>query len=42
MQENNSFKLPQMSNYLWCWKNEQHLNMDYNLYHQMSLSKSEC
>jgi len=23
-------------------KNEHHLNMDYNLYHQMSLSKSKC
>ncbi len=25
-----------------CWKNEQHLNMDYNFDHQMSLSKSKC
>ncbi len=26
----------------WCWKNEQHLNIDNNFYHQMSLSKSKC
>jgi hypothetical protein len=39
MQENNCFKLPQMSNQLWCWKNEQNVNMDYNLYNEMSLSK---
>ncbi len=23
-------------------KNEQHLNIDYNFYHKMSLSKSKC
>ncbi len=27
--KNNSLKLPQMSNYHWCEKNEQHLNKDY-------------
>ncbi len=32
MQENNCLKLVQMSN----WKNEQHLNIDQNFYHQMS------
>ncbi len=26
----------------WCLKNEQHLNMDKNFDHQMSLSKSKC
>jgi hypothetical protein len=39
MQENNCLKLPQMSNLHWCWKNEPHLNVDYNFDHQMSLSK---
>ncbi len=42
MQENNCLKLPQMSNEHWCWKNEQHLNIDYNFDHQMSLSKIKC
>ncbi len=42
MQENNYLKLPQMSNKHWCWKNEQHLNIEYNFYHQMSLSNSNC
>jgi hypothetical protein len=28
MQENSCPKLPQISNQLWCLKNEQHLNMD--------------
>jgi hypothetical protein len=26
--ENSCVKLPQISNQLWCLKNEQHLNMD--------------
>jgi hypothetical protein len=38
MQENSCLKLPQISNQLWCLKNE-HLNVDYNFDHQMSLSK---
>jgi hypothetical protein len=42
MQENNCLKLPQMSSLDWCWKNEQHLNIYYNFYHQMSLRKSKC
>ncbi len=45
MQENSCLKLPQISNQLWCLKNEQHLNninMDQNFEHQMSLSKSKC
>ncbi len=28
MQENSCLKLPQISNQLWCLKNEQHLNID--------------
>ena len=39
---NNCLKLPQMSNKHWCWKNEQHLNINDNFDHQMSLSKSKC
>ncbi len=35
-------KPPQISNQLWCLKNEQYLNMDKNFDHQMSLSKSKC
>ncbi len=31
-----------MSNKHWCQNNEQHLNIDDNLDHQMSLSKSKC
>ncbi len=42
MQENSCFKLLQMSNYHWLWKNEQHLNIDYNFDHQMPLRKSKC
>ncbi len=42
MQENSCLKLPQMSNEHWCWNNEQNLNIDLNLDHQMSLSKSKC
>jgi hypothetical protein len=42
MQENSCLKLPQISNQLWCLKNEQHLNMDKNFDHPMSLSKSKC
>jgi hypothetical protein len=41
MRENSCLKLPQISNQLWCLKNEQHLNMDYNFDHQMSLSKTD-
>jgi hypothetical protein len=37
MQENSCLKLPQISNQLWCSKNEQHLNMDLYFDHQMSL-----
>ncbi len=38
-----TLKLPQMSNKHWCWKNEQHLNIDCcNFDHQMSLSKIKC
>ncbi len=42
MQENSCLKLPRISNQLWCFKNEQHLKMDYNFDHQKSLSKSKC
>ncbi len=42
MQENSYLKLPHISNQLWCLKNEQHLNIDQNFDHQMSLSKSKC
>ncbi len=42
MQENSCLKLSQISNQLWCLKNEQHLNMDQNFDHQMSLSKNKC
>jgi hypothetical protein len=35
-------QLPQISNQLWRWKNEQHLNIDYNFDQPMSLSKSKC
>ncbi len=42
MQENSCLKLPQISNQLWGCKNEQHLNMDQNFDHKMSLSKSKC
>ncbi len=42
MQEKSCLKLPQISNQLWCLKNEQHLNMDSNFDPQMSLSKSKC
>jgi hypothetical protein len=42
MQENSSLKLPHISNQPSCLKNEQHLNMDYNFDHQMSLNKSKC
>jgi hypothetical protein len=42
MQENSCLKLPQISNQLWCLKNEQYSNMDKNFDHQMSLSKSKC
>jgi len=42
MQENNSLKLPQLSKYHWCWKNELHINKYLNFDHQMSLSKSKC
>ncbi len=42
MQENSCLKLPQISNQLWCLKNEQYLNMDKNFAHQMSLSKGKC
>ncbi len=42
MQENSCLKPPQISNQLWCFKNEQYLNMDKNFDHQMSLSKSKC
>ncbi len=41
MQENKCLKLQQMSNQFWCWKNEQHLNIDESFDHQMSLSKSK-
>ncbi len=41
-QENSCLKLPQISNQLWCLKNEQHLNMDQNFDHQMSPIKSKC
>ncbi len=42
MQENSSLQVPQISNQLWCLKNEHNLNMDQNFNHQMSLSKSKC
>ncbi len=41
MQENRSYRLPQMSYKHWCWKNELHLNIGENFDHQMSLSKSK-
>ncbi len=42
MQENSCLKLPQISNQLWCLKNELNLNMDFSFDHQMSLRKSKC
>ncbi len=42
MQENNCLELPQIdTNWHWCWKKEQHLNIDKNFDHQMSLSNSK-
>jgi hypothetical protein len=41
MQENNCLKLPQMSNYHSRWKNEQHVNIDYDFDNLMYLSKKE-
>jgi hypothetical protein len=38
MQEYSCLKLPQISNQLWCLKNEQHLNMDNIFDHQVSIS----
>ncbi len=31
-----------MSNWHWCWKNEQHLDIDFNFYLQVYLSKTKC
>ncbi len=42
MREKSSLELPQISNELWCLKNGQHLNMDKNFDHRMSLNKSKC
>jgi len=41
MQENSCLKPTQISYQLWCLKNEQHLIMDKNFDHQMSLSKGK-
>ena len=37
MLENNCLELPQMPNYYWCRKNEEHLNIDSNFDHQITV-----